>query len=82
MTNKEAIIIKLLEFKQGDIDLTEMITAVEEYSSPLLNALGSLLGEDSECPMCDRGKLRNPKKEHWDDCGWGNAQKVYEEYKQ
>ncbi len=31
MTNKEAIIIKLLEFKQGDIDLNEVITAIDEY---------------------------------------------------
>ena len=33
MTNKEAIIIKLLEFKQGDIDLVEIMAAVDEYSA-------------------------------------------------
>lgn len=24
--------------------------------------------KDEDCPMCDRGKLRNPRKEHWDNC--------------
>ena len=48
---------------------------------PLLNALGDLLSGDSGCPMCDSGKLRNPEKEHWDDCKWHNALKVYESYK-
>ena len=33
--------------------------------------VGVLEGRD--CPMCDRGKLRNPVKEHWDSCAFAQA---------
>lgn len=51
----------------------------------LLEALNSLLNPDLErysqttgCPMCDNGVLRNPQKEHWDNCNWNNARIIYE----
>lgn len=25
----------------------------------------------ADCPRCDSGKLRNPEKEHWESCGFG-----------
>ena len=25
----------------------------------------------TDCPLCDYGKLRNPAKEHWESCGFG-----------
>lgn len=25
---------------------------------------------DPDCPMCDNGKLRDPTKEHWDNCAF------------
>jgi len=42
--------------------------------APLLsNALQGLLDEPYGCPMCDSGRLRNPAKEHWDDCPYAIA---------
>ena len=29
-----------------------------------------------DCPMCDYGKLRNPNKGHWPDCGYYRAHKA------
>lgn len=50
--------------------------------SELLTALGGLLNNNDSwgCPMCDCGVLRNPEKEHWDNCVWNNARKVYDKY--
>lgn len=47
----------------------------------LLNALNDLLSGDLGCPMCDNGKLRNPDKEHWDNCKWENARKIFDHFK-
>jgi hypothetical protein len=46
----------------------------------LINALDGLLNknEGCGCPMCDNGKLRDPNKDHWDDCVWNNAVKTIE----
>lgn len=34
----------------------------------LTKALKGIVDNPYGCPMCDNGKLRNPEKEHWDDC--------------
>jgi|ERR1035437_467670 hypothetical protein len=59
----------------------ELIKKKEE----VLEALNSLLNTDLEkysqttgCPMCDNGVLRNPEKEHWENCNWNNARIIYE----
>ena len=39
----------------------------------LADALQGLLDEPYGCPMCDSGRLRNPAKEHWDDCPYAIA---------
>lgn len=40
----------------------------------LLAALKAVVNTDDDCPVCDRGRLRNPKKTHWPECPFGRAQ--------
>lgn len=48
---------------------TRLIAAAPD----LFAAVKALLAADG-CPMCDFGKLRNPLKEHWDNCPFVAAQ--------
>lgn len=60
------------------------ITIVKEHSPEsscslcmkYREALEAILKEPFGCGFCDSGKLRNPKKEHNDDCGFYMAQKL------
>jgi hypothetical protein len=48
--------------------------ALQSQLSEMAEALDKVVNSDNyDCPMCDSGKLRNPSKEHWDDCAWNNA---------
>ena len=42
----------------------------------LLAALKAVSETGDDCPMCDRGRLRNPAKTHWPECPFGRAQVV------
>lgn len=42
----------------------------------LIEVIKRLLAEPYGCPMCDSGKLRNPEKQHWDDCPYLLAEKA------
>ena len=42
----------------------------------LLAALKAVTQTDDDCPVCDRGRLRNPEKTHWPECPFGRAQVV------
>jgi hypothetical protein len=42
----------------------------------LLAALKAVAETDDDCPMCDRGRLRNPQKTHWPECPYGRAQSL------
>jgi hypothetical protein len=42
----------------------------------LLEALRAVSETGDDCPMCDRGRLRNPQKSHWPECPFGRALKV------
>jgi hypothetical protein len=41
-----------------------------------VTALRMILTEPHGCPTCDSGKLRNPSKEHWPECGFARATAV------
>lgn len=45
----------------------------------LLNALKLILADPHGCRFCDSGKLRNPSKEHDNDCGYFAAERVFSE---
>lgn len=42
----------------------------------LLAALKAVSETGDDCPVCDRGRLRNPEKTHWPECHFGRAQAV------
>ena len=42
----------------------------------LLAALKAVSETGDDCPMCDRGRLRNPQKTHWPECPFSLAQAV------
>jgi transposase-like protein len=42
----------------------------------LLAALKAVSETGDDCPMCDRGRLRNPQKTHWPECPFGRAQSL------
>lgn len=42
----------------------------------LLAALKAVSETGDDCPMCDRGRLRNPQKTHCPECPFGRAQAV------
>ena len=42
----------------------------------LLAALKAVSETGEDCPMCDRGRLRNPQKSHWPECPFGRAYAV------
>jgi|SRR5687767_3304088 len=42
----------------------------------LLAALKAVANTDDDCPMCNRGRLRNLQKTHWPECPFGRAQAV------
>jgi hypothetical protein len=42
----------------------------------LLAALKTVVETGDDCPMCDRGRLRNPEKTHWPECPFGRAHAV------
>lgn len=66
----------------NDNDGCYLISTKPSHNYQLLNALDWLLNhnEGHGCPMCDNGELRNPEKEHWDNCIWNNASKIYKKY--
>jgi hypothetical protein len=46
----------------------------EVTAQELLVALKAVTQTDDDCPVCDRGRLRNPQKTHWPECPFGRAQ--------
>jgi hypothetical protein len=42
-------------------------------------AFNELLMDPHGCKFCDSGRLRNPQKEHTDECGFGQIQKIMED---
>jgi hypothetical protein len=48
----------------------------QEERRELLSALKAVTQTDDDCPVCDRGRLRNPEKTHWPECPFGKAQDV------
>ena len=53
--------------------LTTALACLRDYSS-LVEALKAVVKTDDDCPVCDRGRLRNPAKTHWPECPFGRAQ--------
>lgn len=49
------------------------LVCLRDYSS-LVEALKAVVKTDDDCPVCDRGRLRNPAKTHWPECPFGRAQ--------
>lgn len=61
--------------KDGD-SVEAMIVAHERSRARVVEleaAIVALLAEPYGCPMCDSGKLRTPRKEHWDTCPYKRA---------
>jgi len=48
----------------------------EARVAELEGALALILFDPYGCPMCDSGKLRNPDKEHWPECGFAMAKSL------
>jgi len=57
-------------------DAVEARDAWHRRHDKLLAALKAVVETDDDCPMCDRGRLRNPQKSHWPECPFGRAQAV------
>ena len=49
------------------------IENLELQVAELLAALKAVAETDDDCPLCDRGRLRNPQKTHWPECPYGRA---------
>ena len=45
----------------------------EAQRDELLAALKAVTQTDDDCPVCDRGRLRNTQKTHWPECPFGRA---------
>lgn len=46
---------------------------LSEQRDELLAALKGVAKTDDDCPVCDRGRLRNPQRTHWPECPFGRA---------
>ena len=60
------------ERRDTDAVLTLLIRE-KQKTEPLQKALTALLAKPYGCPFCDSGKLRNPTKDHDEDCGYRMA---------
>lgn len=73
--------METIRMENLNLDAMQILSqSVKGEREQLIEALGLLLKSPengSGCPMCDNGKLRNPNKQHWDDCEWNNAQLLY-----
>lgn len=54
----------------------ECFACLSDQRDELLAALKAVAQTDDDCPLCDRGRLRNPQKQHWPECPFGRAQAV------
>lgn len=55
----------------GDVD--KVSAKLIKQRDELLSALKAVAKTDDDCPLCDRGRLRNPEKTHWPECPFGHA---------
>lgn len=70
--------LAIREFIAGAKSQEPIINLLLDHLDKVVNGKGC---QTDGCPMCDYGKLRNPEKEHWDDCAWNNAKKLLEQFK-
>jgi hypothetical protein len=61
-------------------DLANIILKAD-MPQKLALAIEAILADPDGCPMCDSGKLRNPGKPHWPECGFDQAAKALAEFK-
>lgn len=79
MIKRLAIPVK--EHESVYIHTPEELQALKgESVKELTDVLNQLFNRDAGCPQCDYGVLRKEDDEHWDNCIWNNARKVYEKY--
>lgn len=52
----------------------DCFACLADQRDELLAVLKAVSKTDDDCPMCDRGRLRNPQKTHWPECPFGRAQ--------
>lgn len=74
---------KMLLSKRENVYMftSEELQALKAESvKELTDVLNQLFNRDAGCPQCDYGVLRKEDDEHWDNCIWNNARKVYEKY--
>jgi len=84
--NRHSIIEELEERIRHDAEKISRLSKEISEKDYLLNsynenifkrALEGILRNPHGCPMCDcGGKLRNPEKEHWDNCPYLFANNV------
>lgn len=55
-----------------------VMNPAQSVTDDAVEALKLILAEPYGCPMCDSGKLRDPQKEHWPECGYPRARAVVE----
>lgn len=55
------------------------VTILREENDRLRAAVRGIFANPQGCPMCDAGVLRNPAKQHWDDCSYKLAADVLED---
>lgn len=63
-----------IHFDVGSV--ADYIASLARERAELLAALKAVSETGDDCPMCDRGRLRNPEKSHWPECPFGRAQVV------
>lgn len=51
-------------------------TAITHWLAEMEEALRLILTEPYGCPQCDSGKLRDPEKQHWEECGFAKAKQA------
>jgi hypothetical protein len=51
----------------------DCFACLSEQRDELLKALKAVTETADDCPVCDRGRLRNPDKTHWPECPFGRA---------
>ncbi len=70
-----AVVERLAETWDPHAERQQMTTLMRERDE-LLAALRAVVETNDDCPLCDRGRLRNPEKTHWPECPFGHAQAV------
>lgn len=60
--------------EEAEAQLTAEQAQWQQEEQALVKALKAVTQTDDDCPVCDRGRLRNPEKTHWPECPFGKAQ--------